>query len=106
MFKIAATLMASLALTACVTTVPDNPDGSGRQIGEIRQFILPTRDRLNVTRQGAQVLLEYPIDYPLTDAEAASYVEDATGCRPGALLASSSTQYNRAIHRTYALTCS
>ena len=98
-------LCAALFLTACYTTVPVNPDGS-RQFGETRSFSLPTGMGLNVTREGNQAKILYPMEYPLTDAEAADYIIRATGCRPTAMVSSHSTMYNRGLHRTYDLDCS
>jgi hypothetical protein len=103
--KTALGLSAALFLTACYPSVPINPDGS-RQFGETRSFSLPTGMGLNVTREGNRATILYPMEYPLTDAEAADYIIRATGCRPIAMVSSHSTMYNRGLHRTYDLNCS
>lgn len=104
MFKPLPAMLVACALTACVA--PDPIDtGNIRQIGQTRQFTLANGDRLNVTPQGAKAILVYPDDYPLTDAEAASYIQDGTGCRAGALIDSFDNRSNRATNRTYALDC-
>lgn len=104
MFRPAAPLLLALALAGCYATVPVNPDGS-LQYGDTRRFMLPTGLGLNVTRKGDTVEILYPMEYPLTDAEAADYIQRATGCRPITLLSTRSTQYNRGYWRTYALDC-
>lgn len=103
--KIALPFCALLVLAACYPSVPVKPDGS-RQYGETRQFVLPTGMGLNVTREGNQAKILYPMEYPLTDAEAADYIIRATGCRPTAIVSSHSTMYNGGLHRTYDLVCS
>jgi hypothetical protein len=102
--KTALGLSAALFLTACYPSVPINPDGS-RQYGATRQFILPTGMGLNVTREGNMAEVAFPMEYPLTDAEAADYIIRGTGCRPVAIVSSQSTLYNGAINRTYTLDC-
>lgn len=97
-------LCAALFLTACYPTVPVNPDGS-RQHSATRQFSLPTGMGLNVTREGNQAKVAFPMEYPLTDAEAADYIIRATGCRPVAMISSQSTLYNGAMNRVYNLDC-
>lgn len=98
-------LSAVLLAAACYPSAPVNPDGS-RQFGETRSFKLPTGMGLNVTRDGNQAKILYPMEYPLTDAEAADYIIRATGCRPTVIVSSHSTMYNRGLHRTYDLDCS
>lgn len=98
MLKPIPALIATLCLTACVTTDPSVPQ---RDIA--RQFTLADGSRLTVMTDGHQAQLRYPARYPLTDAETASYVEDATNCAPGRLLSSSSDGYDTT--RSYALNC-
>lgn len=90
-------------VAGCASPVP-NADGS-LQYGDTRQFRLPSGMGLNVTREGGQARVLYPLEYPLTDAEAAHFIQTATGCRPAGLVQSFSTQYNRAMNRTYLLAC-
>lgn len=104
MFRSPAPLLIALLLTGCYASVPVNPDGS-LQYGETRRYTLPTGLGLNVTRKGNEAEILYPMEYTLTDAEAADYIQRGTGCRPTMLLSTRSTQYNRGYWRTYALDC-
>ncbi|MBU9696541.1 hypothetical protein GU927_001645 [Rhodobacteraceae bacterium HSP-20] len=97
-------LLVAVLLGGCYATVPVNPDGS-RQYGATRQFILPTGLGLNVTRKGNQAEILYPMEYPLTDAEAADYIERGTGCSPTYLVSSRTTYHNGGIFRVYDLAC-
>jgi hypothetical protein len=98
MLKPIPALMATLCLTACVTSMPTGP-----RPDIARQFSLTDGSQLTVMTDGRQAQLRYPARYPLTDAETASYVEDATNCAPGRLLSSSSDGYDAL--RSYALNC-
>jgi len=98
MLKPIPALMATLCLTACVTSTPTGP-----RPDIARQFSLTDGSQLTVMTDGRQAQLRYPARYPLTDAETASYVEDATNCAPGRLLSSSSDGYDAL--RSYALNC-
>ena len=55
-------------VAGCASPVT-NADGS-LQYGDTRQFRLPSGMGLNVTREGGQARVLYPLEYPLTDAEA------------------------------------
>ncbi|MDZ4311065.1 MAG: hypothetical protein U1A24_10985 [Cypionkella sp.] len=99
MLKPTAALIATLCLAACVTPTPS----PGPRPDIARLFTLADGSQLTVVTDGRQAQLRYPARYPLTDAETASYVEDATNCAPGRLLSSSSDGYD--ILRSYALNC-
>ncbi len=99
MLKPIAALIATLCLTACVTPEPS----PGPRPDTARLFTLADGSQLTVMTDGRQAHLRYPARYPLTDAETASYVEDATNCAPGRLLSSSSDGYDAL--RSYALNC-
>lgn len=92
-------LLGAASLAACVATVPSDPNPA-------RQFRLPTGEALYVTREGQSAVLIYPATYPLTDAETASYVMDATGCRPGALTNTGINPTSAARTAIYSLICS
>lgn len=96
--KPVAALLITLFLTACVSPAPIGP-----RPDSARQFTLADGSALTVTSNGREAQLRYPARYRLTDAETASYVEDATGCTPGRGLGSSSDGYDAFI--TYALNC-
>ena len=98
MLKPIPALLATLSLAACVTTTPTGP-----RPDIARQFSLADGSSLTITSDGRDVLLRYPADYPLTDAETASYVEDTTNCQIGRLLSSSYDGYDTL--RRYALNC-
>jgi hypothetical protein len=100
--KYAILLLSALALGACVATPPPVATGP---IATSQSFGLPDGSVLTVTRQGQQARLTYPATYRLTDAEAVSYLEDGTGCRPGALLNSGFDDYSGQIVRNYGLNC-
>ena len=94
-----AALLAPLALAACVTTT------TPLQTTADRAFALPTGQQLTVSRYGNSAILSYPSSYPLTDAETVSYIEDATGCRAGALQSSNAAVAGPTLTETYALLC-
>ena len=98
MLKPIPALLAMLSLAACVTTTPTGP-----RPDIARQFSLADGARLTITSDGRDALLRYPASYRLTDAEAASYVEDTTNCQIGRMLSSSYDGYDTL--RRYALSC-
>lgn len=98
MLKPIPALIATLSLSACVTSAPTGPLAD-----TARLFSLADGSQLTVTTDGRRAELRYPARYPLTDAETASYVEDATNCAPGRLLSRSSDGYDAQL--SYALNC-
>jgi len=92
-------LLAPLALAACVSNI------TPQQTAADRAFVLPTGQQLTVSRYGNRAIVSYPSNYPLTDAETVSYIEDATGCRAGAQQSSNAAEPSSTLTETYALLC-
>ena len=91
-------LFAVMTLGACVA------ENGPISTQTTQQFQLSGPYVINVTPRGGQVELLYPAAYRLADAEAADFVERATGCLPGALLGNQ-VSYDGAARRVYALHC-
>jgi hypothetical protein len=93
-------ILTTLALTACVASTAAPPAVTNSQ-----DFALADGSTITVRHRGLQADLIYLSHYRLTDAEAASYIEDGTGCRAGALQGSM-LQDDGVILRNYSLICS
>lgn len=101
MMKAPVLTLTALLLTACVAPTATTPVVTNSQT-----FTLADGSTIAVTRSGLQARLSYPASYRLTDAEAVSYIEDGTGCRPGTLQGSSFDDYSNTASRSYSLICS